>query len=420
MKTKITLFIVLALLLSAAPTLAQHGDRARLQYALEKTDELITRARETVLESGSERARNQFDMAVKLQGMAKRLFSNSAFNDDELMANSTKYTLSARQKAQRAIAITSQAEENEDYVRRRLDKADDLIRRIEDRVGDDASPGLRLMLDSVREKQQRAIEFFRNRRLKASLQLTLQVENSLNEAAEKVGSFNRAQKQYSASLERYNSLQERIQLSGNEDSPQVKRALENAARLHAQAENLTSEGGRYGRANQLLYDAIAKLTRLTENLREPAQIKTAIDDLKKVAEQLGRQVEQFGDRKAKEQYRNALQHLEKAGTLYNRGDYQGATAQVQAARQIMTRISKIVEEPIMIEHGLELLRAMVNRLEDKVAASDNPLLEKQFREAQGHLGQAAGFYRSGNYASATAQLELAERLLARIEHSLGE
>ena len=159
---------------------------------------------------------------------------------------------------------------------------------------------------------------------------------------------------------------------------------------------------------------------MAETFREPAQIKEAIADLEKVAEQLGNQVEQFGDRDIREQYRNALEHLEKAGTLYDRGDFEGATAQVQAARQIMTRLSKSVEEPLMIEHGLELLRAMATRLESKVAASNDPLLEKQFIEAQDHLSQAAGFYRSGDYPSATAQLELAEKLLARIEHFLGE
>lgn len=422
MKTKLMLAIFLTLCLSAATVLAQQwGDPNRLRNALEKTEELIVRAREVVQESGSERARNQLEMAVRLQKMARDMYGRFGILDEtEWAMKSGKYTLSSREKAQRAIAITRQAAENEDYVRRRLEKTDDIIRRIEDRAGDDAPRGLRLMLDTAREKQQRAVEFFRNRRLKASLQITLQVEKSLKEAAEKAGNYRKAERRYQAQLDRYFTLRERIELGGYQDRPDVSRALENAERLHVKAGEAVSRNDNYGRAENTLQKAVKILTRVMENIREPMKVKAAIEDMEKVAEQVRAQVMQFGDEEIRRQYQNALEHMNKAKAMYSQGRYEESAVQVRAAHQIMNRVAKIVEEPVKVEHGLELLRGMAAKLDEKVNASGDRLLQKEMTQVQEYLSRAAALYRAGDYNAASVQLEMAERTMARISHSLGE
>jgi hypothetical protein len=420
MKPKITVLIFLTICLSAVSGMAQqHQDRARLEAAIERTDEIISRAGEAVRESGSERARNQLEMAARLQHMAKVIAMDNAIFDNEMALRAGKYTLSAREKARRAIAITRQAEENEDYVRRRLEKTDDLIKRIEEKVGDDAPRGLRTILDTAREKQMRAVEFFRNRRLKNALQLTLQVEKSLKEAAERVSGYRKAQKRFAAQQNRYFSILERIELSGYGDRPQIRQTVEKAERLRIRADEMVSTDGRYDQAEKTMQQAIEVLARIAEEYREPMKIKAALEDMGTMAEHLQDQVDRFGDREIKRQYQNALEHLNKARHMFNQGDFEGSAAQLQAGRQIMVRISKIVEKPVLVEHGLEMLQAMVERLEEKVTASDDELLKKEFARAREQLTGVSALHQAGDYRAAAAQLEVVERMLARIADSLG-
>ncbi len=419
MKTKITLLVLLSLAWSAVGWAQMGGDGARLMGAMEKTDEVIARAREAVQESGSEQAHNQLEMAINLQKMARDVVAFGPMNE-MMVQRAGKYTLNAREKAQRAIAITRQAAENEDYVRGRLERTDDLIRQIEERVGPDASEGLRLMLDSAHDKQQRAVELFRNRRLKASLQMTLQVEKSLKDAAGKSNGYQKTQQRYQAQTERYLALRERIRLSEDINRPEVKRALENAENLQTQADEMVSGNGRYGQAEKTMQKAVEILTRAAEDLREPAKIKTAIEDVEKMAAYIESQVDQYGDRAVKQQYQSAHDHLNKASASYDRGDYNQAAAQVQAARQIMTQVAETVEKPVMVEQGLELVHNEAARLEAKVGASGDRRLQTELTEAREMLAKATALYRAGDYAAAQAQLETAERTLARIANFLGE
>lgn len=424
MKTKITILLLLVLGLSTAGlSQIDNGERVRLQNAIERTDELIGQAGEVVRESGSERALNQLEMAVKLQSMARQLtfqIDGNPMNWSDLMNQAGRYTMSARDKAQRAIAITRQAAENEEYVQKRLEKTDELIRRMEERIGRNAPESLRLLLDTSRDKQQRATEFYRDRRLKASLQLTLQVEKSLNEAADKAGGYEKAQNQYQMQSQRYFTLRERIELGRPADYPEAERELKNAERLRAQAEDLAANEGRYSQAAEVMQQAVEILNRVAEDLREPSKVRAAIEDMNKTAERIGEMVGKFGDRDIRRQYQAAREHLVKATALYEREDYEGAAAQVQAARQIIIRISEVVERPMLIEHGLEIIRNQVTRMEERVAASGNPVVQKEFAEAGEILARASAFYKAGDYRAAAAQLEIAERMLARIDHTLGE
>jgi hypothetical protein len=322
----------------------QWGNPERLASEVGKTDDIIDRAREAVSESGSERARNQLVMAVRLQKMARDLLGRSFSEIDNALAMQIgKYTISARRKAQQAVAITRQAEENEDYVRRRLERTSDLIRRLWEELGDDAPPGIRVLLDTAEDQRERAEELFRNRRLRAALQLAMQVEKSLQQALEQQGGYQRAQKRYLAQAERYLSLQEQIQLAGPDDRPDIAGALINAEQLRVQAENLAAEN-RYGRADKTMTRAVEALTRAAERLREPAKIKAAQQRLEKEAERIRERLQATGNSQLLARYRNARQHLDKASEMYQQGDYKAAAAQLQAARQVLHGIMRVLGE----------------------------------------------------------------------------
>jgi len=343
MKIKLTL-PTLVLSIWAATVYAQYGPLERLKAAIDKTDEIIQQAREVVAESGSERARNQLAMAVRLQGMARDIIVNMLHDlNDTRVTQIGKYTMSARLKAQRAIAIVRQEEENEDYVRRRLEKTDQLIRQVSDEFRESSPPALRLLLDTAEEQQQRAAELFRNRRLKAALQVTIQTEKSLAQALERRDGLMRAQNRFETQMDRYLALRERIETGGDGGSATIADALRNAEKLRTQADDLAAED-KYGRAEKVMTEAVEMLSRVAEQVREPAKIKAALDDLRTEADRIREQVEIHTRRDIQEQFRTMLGHLDKAGQFHDRGDYDAAAAQLQAARQLLSRIKRALGE----------------------------------------------------------------------------
>ncbi len=346
MNAKLMIVIFLLALPLAAPVAAQHGgmsDMDQLRAAIDKTQDIIAEAKEAVSESGSERARNQLAMAIRLQSAATEMMrSGSVFNPTFAMQVG-KYTLNARRRAQRAIAITRQADENEDYVRGRLERTDELIRQAEEEIGSDMPPGLKVLIDTARDQQERARELFRNRRLKASLQLTLQTDRSLIRAMEQQGTHVRAQKRYQAQVDRYLQLREQIGASGDADRPEIGDRMKNAETLREQAEKLAGEE-RYGRADKMMTQAVEILSREAERLREPAKIKAALENLTREMERIQERVEQSDAAGIREQYRNARQHVNRASELYAQNDYEAAAAQIQAAHQLMQRIARALGE----------------------------------------------------------------------------
>jgi tetratricopeptide (TPR) repeat protein len=249
--------------------------------------------------------------------------------------------------------------------------------------------------------------------------MTLQVEKSLKEALEKAGGYRKAQQRYEAQLERYLDIRERIEEGGFGERPQVRQVVRNAERLRTQAEETAAEG-RYVRAEKTIREAVENMTRAAEKIREPMMIKAAIEDVTKIAEEIRDQVQRYNDRRVKQQYQTALEHLSKASAIYDKGNYKEAAVQVQAARQIMIQVAETVERPLVIEHGLELLQSLAGRLEDKVGASGDRMIQREFVGARERLAKATALYQAGDYEAAMGQMEIAERTLARIAHSLGE
>ncbi len=341
---RLTTALVLMMLLGGV-ALAQHGpgnDRQLLAQALEKTDMVIERAKEVVIESGSERARNQLEMAVRLQTRARNLV-NSGTVTDVMAITAGKYTLNARERAQRAIALTRQADANEGYVRRELEKTDNMLARVNEQVSMDTPEQALMLLDSIHEKQQRATELFHNGRLKMSLQMTLQARKALEKLIEDVGGYMELRRRYNALGDRYFTLRDRIQLSASQNDPDVRIQLDQAERNRERADDIAAEG-RLEAAVNTLQSAVEQLAELSEEIREPARIEQTYQAIRRQAELLTEKVQLSGNTRIERLYRAALDHLDRAEEAYRAGDHQKATVQLQAARQTVDRVSDLLGE----------------------------------------------------------------------------
>ncbi len=346
MTKKITIFIAFFLLIAVSLTQAQLTDRQRrLQNAQERTTDIIQRARAIVAESGSIRARNLLQAAVRLHSKSVELSDLSMINFmEQYMLQSEKLTFSARGKAQRSIAITRQALENEDNVRRRLEAATERLRRAEESIDSQSPQAVHQMLQTARQKLERAREFYLDHRLKPALQMLLQTEQTLGKMKGRLGGLADSRQRYQHLLEMFLSAQERINSMESLGGGQaLTERLQNMDRLLEQAQT-RAELGDYDGAVKLLQKGVGQIKRLAERAKAPNQVRTALERTRRQAEQISEQVAASSNRQVQKIYSDIGEYLNKAGQLADREQFDRAAIQIQAAHQLLVRLTRMLGE----------------------------------------------------------------------------
>jgi soluble cytochrome b562 len=342
MRNKLMLMFFFAIIVCGGIISAQ-SDRHLLDEALQRTDDIIERAIEIVQRSNSDRAKSLLDNAINLQKRAQSLSQESGVFDDLARAvQAGRYTKTARETAQRAITIARQEAQNEDYIRRRLERSSEIIHRAEEKIGMDAPDNVSLLLATAREKQHRAVELFRNRRYKMSLQLTMQVEKSLKNMFEEAGGYIKAKQRYESLQERYYTLLDRIESSEYGDESRNRQHLNRAEKIRKDAEAMAAQLA-FQRAEAGMQNAVKILLTVSEEIKEPEKIRQALNSLSRQIEVYKVRIEESGDRNLQKMYRNASGHLDKAARHFQEGNYDAAATQLQAVRQLMNQIRKRVE-----------------------------------------------------------------------------
>lgn len=142
-------------------------DPERILAQLERTRELIERARDRIAECDNDRARALLKVAVEMQRRAE-----SAATESRYLA-ALQLTLGARERALRALRLCNQEERLEESSDRALRRTDEVIARAKDVVGDHGSERVRELLGRAIRLQTEAWAQFRAQHLEASLRMTL-------------------------------------------------------------------------------------------------------------------------------------------------------------------------------------------------------------------------------------------------------
>src|SRR5262245_12934680 len=154
-----------------------HADRAiaiikglpdpdRVLAQLERTRELLDRARERIEECNSDRARSRLRAAVEMQERAEA----SAREGRYLAA--LQLTLSARERAHQALRLCNLEENLKESAERALARTDELIARAREVVRQSDVEGAHRALDRAVEVEAEAWTQFRAEHFEASLRLT--------------------------------------------------------------------------------------------------------------------------------------------------------------------------------------------------------------------------------------------------------
>jgi hypothetical protein len=142
-------------------------DPERVQVQLERTRDMIERARERIEECDNDRARAMLRAALDIQGRAE-----VAAREGRFLA-ALQLTMSARERTLRALRLCNLGENQRENAERALQRTDDAIERAREAVQRrDQEQGRRALARAV-DLQARAHADFRAGRFEASVRLTL-------------------------------------------------------------------------------------------------------------------------------------------------------------------------------------------------------------------------------------------------------
>jgi hypothetical protein len=181
-KIAVALSALLVLTVFAPKLAAQDGQHSigieMLRAELDRTDQMIDRAKDAVQSLSNPQAALAIQLAEKLQQQAKDYFDKGI----GYYKVSLNLTMQARDQVRIAMSVGGQIEQNDGAVQRRLEHAQELLDRASDAIQNNDNGSMQAIYDAAKDNLGRAWEFYRNKLYRPALKLVDQVEN----AAEKI------------------------------------------------------------------------------------------------------------------------------------------------------------------------------------------------------------------------------------------
>jgi hypothetical protein len=144
----------------------------RLRGYLELTDEIVQNARDAVLTAHNPVAEQTLARAVNQQEQAWGMYRQTQYRMSYGVAQR------ARELAKSALTAARQSRQYEGFVLRHLERTDELMERVHERITAGTPELLRSLYRNAEEKLDRAWEFYRNGQYRPAVKLADQVEKA--------------------------------------------------------------------------------------------------------------------------------------------------------------------------------------------------------------------------------------------------
>lgn len=334
------LLVIAAILWGVAASSASGQGPDRTADELERTDQVIEKATEAVAESGSKKGEALLQNARRFQEQARDHFRRHRYGQ------AAQSTQKAREKAFEAIAATRTPEENENAVRRQLERTDEMLQGFREKIGD-MSRG-RGKFSATRwegwlQRQQTAWQYFHERRLRPALKLTLQVRERFTRLAEQARRYRHGPANAEQNLDRLREFLDRVRgpvtEAGLDKNIEI---LKRAERRLAQAEEALANG-QTSLANEhakicreLLNRALAD----TERRMNRQEVADLMAQAEKERDQLEGAVIDSGDPELRDLFRRASGELQRARSMADAGKPAQALAHARTAVKLLNAIEE--------------------------------------------------------------------------------
>lgn len=337
------LILVAGLLLVMAPVLGQSEMlvRDRLMGELDRTDDILTRAREVVIATNSPQAKVIYDKAVTLQAQALEQFQLGPAGGHWNF--SSKLTLQARLRAQEAIAAGRDSQQNETALLRRLERAQDLLDQARGAFGQADHSSLESLYLSAERNLERAWEFFRQQHFRAALKLTNQVERTAEKMLQTLNREVQRDLNYERQVENARQYLDHVrdQIIGCE-SPSALQLIDQAEQSLRQALQYESEGNREASLRALQQSREAG-TQATRECRGENNLLRRYERLLNQAERIGEEAD-AKDHGVRVLLGQAHTQLDLAHGYLEQNQVQAAIAALKAAQLSLDEAQRRIQD----------------------------------------------------------------------------
>ena len=337
---KLPKILILALLVGfLIPSLVygqmQQQTQNRFEQEFRNTNEVINHTRNIISSSGIDRGSELLKLAEGIQVQARTMGMNRNF------VTGIALTMSAREKAKNAGMLNQQANENENLVRRQLEKTEKLLDRIRTNMPADAGQKIESLYNTALENQRRAREFYHNQQLRPALKLSRQVENSLKRLIERVremnGNLEQLQNQIGRLENKIIRIENMMQNCGSERAEQTLKEIKN------QFENIKREQN-----NKEVEGLESRLRSMNQRLNAVIEICQGADfqteqlnRLQAEVDQVANSIRESDNEQAQKLLRTAENNLRKAEQFCQTGDSEACAANIKAAQINLRKAKKL-------------------------------------------------------------------------------
>jgi hypothetical protein len=330
--------ITVSLLLSTA---VEAQTRANVERELQKTDDVIDRAREAVSASRNLKAENLLSMAVELQGGGREAGRQSRYR------LALELTLKAREKAYEAIGYTRKDEENEHVVLRAIERTDQIIDKAKDAAADLDRKRARSLMEMTTGSQQKAKEFFREHRLKMALKFTLKARENARRLVELARNGKRTSRLAEKELQRaYELIEKSSVIISRSQNQSAEELLGRARSLQTEARDLANQEA-FSRSMEMSQQArqmVEKALKLAEKDIAPEMAEQAIRQNEKLIRTGEEEMKAAAVPEAVRIFEQGLSHQDMARKHLQEGKYQAALAEAKVANRLLSDALEMIRE----------------------------------------------------------------------------
>ncbi|MFH2037668.1 MAG: hypothetical protein ABIJ45_14805 [Candidatus Zixiibacteriota bacterium] len=329
--------LIAAVFLINASLLAQGNqvqNQEQFRAAFERTEQVMEMARERIQNSYTKSGQEILRLAEELQVRAQNNGNLGQYGVGAAL------TLKARERANQAMAVNKRDEEALNLVQRQLEKTDELISRVQNRLNGNARETAARLFDTARENQKRAWELYHRSQYKASLKLSRKTENMLRNMADRVqsgeGELLRLRNQYQQMEQK---LERSEAMNAECNNEEAIRLMEQARQMFTEGQNLTEQSqlkqaeGRLEKARQMVRQA-NRICENSDNLEsEIIRLQNRLQQMKELALQNNNQ-------EALKLMQTAQNQLNKAEKACNRNKTEECAAYMKTAQISMQKANK--------------------------------------------------------------------------------
>lgn len=330
--------LVVALLgwtLMAPPLGAQDSGPERIVTELERTDQILERARAIVEEVGNDRAAQELRFAFSLQEKARQIMqrSDASFAD---VQHSAELTTRARQLAQRAVNIASQQAHLEQRALRLIEQLEYALEQAVVRISDTPTERSERLLGLATRRLEQARESFQEQRYREAINMVQETLRLLQNLGEP-GPGRRLERMF----EQTRRLLERVENDAG-DAEQVRGMIERARTLIEQAEGHHQTGQPFAaeRALRQARELLLNVMRSSEAPLDALQVDALLDETAEFVRDIAQQIRDADNPEATTLIDNALRHLDRARELRAAGNLRQALAEGRVARNLARRAAQ--------------------------------------------------------------------------------